>query len=92
MLELKITCWNCSGIYGNYLYARDLLKNIDILALSEHWLYYDELSFLDSLDDQFCYYASSSRLNDTTRRWKRGTRECGLTLEEQTGSKETFSE
>ena len=78
MLELKIACWNCSGIYGNYIYARDLLKNIDILALSEHWLYYDELSFLDGLDDQFCYYASSSRLNDNTRRWKRGQGGVGL--------------
>ena len=72
MIKLRIACWNCSGIYGNYFYARDLLKNTDILALSEHWLYNDELSFLDGLDDQFCYYASSSRLNDNTRRWKRG--------------------
>ena len=38
MRELRVACWNCSGIYSNYLYARDLLKNIDILALSEHWL------------------------------------------------------
>jgi hypothetical protein len=42
MIKLRIACWNCSGIYGNYFYARDLLKNTDILALSEHWLYNDE--------------------------------------------------
>lgn len=78
MIKLRIACWNCSGIYGNYFYARDLLKNTDILALSEHWLYNDELSFLDGLDDQFCYYASSSRLNDNTRRWKRGQGGVGL--------------
>jgi exonuclease III len=78
MIKLRIACWNCSGIYGNYFYARDLLKNTDILALSEHWLYNDDLSFLDGLDDQFCYYASSSRLNDNTRRWKRGQGGVGL--------------
>ena len=78
MIKLRIACWNCSGIYGNYFYARDLLKNTDILALSEHWLYNDELSFLDGLDDKFCYYASSSRLNDNTRRWKCGQGGVGL--------------
>jgi hypothetical protein len=59
MSKLMLACWSCSGIYGNYFYARNLLYN-------------DELSFLNGLDDQFCYYASSSRLNDNTRRWKRG--------------------
>ena len=72
MPKLKITCWNCSGIYSNFIYARNLLKKTDLLALSEHWLYNNELNFLDGLDDQFCYYASSSKLNDNIRRWRRG--------------------
>lgn len=67
-----MTYWNCSGIYGNYVYARELLKNTDILALSEHWLYEDELSFLDGLDSRFCSYATSSSMNDKLHRWKRG--------------------
>ena len=72
MSPLNITCWNCSGIYGNYVYARKLLKNTDILALSEHWLYEDELSFLDGLDSRFCSYATSSSMNDKLHRWKHG--------------------
>ena len=78
MSYLNFTCWNCSGIFGNYSYARKLLQNTDILALSEHWLYNDELDFLDSLDNKFSYYASSSSLNDELRRWKRGQGGVGL--------------
>lgn len=78
MTCLNVTCWNCSGIYGNYVYARNLLKSTDILAISEHWLYNDDLSFLDGLDENFCYYASSSYLNDDLRRWKRGQGGVGL--------------
>ena len=78
MSYLNCTCWNCSGIFGNYSYATKLLQTTDILALSEHWLYNDELDFLDSLDNKFSYYASSSSLNDELRRWKRGQGGVGL--------------
>ena len=44
----------------------------DILAVSEHWLYHDSVSFLDSLDENFECFARSSDLNDLNFRWKRG--------------------
>lgn len=72
MSSLSFICWNCSGIYGNFVYARDLLKATDILASSEHWLYKDELCFLNSLDSDFDVYATSSSLNSDTSRWKLG--------------------
>lgn len=72
MSSLNFKCWNCSGIYGNYAYAKNLLDTSDVLALSEHWLYEDELNFLGNLDDRFDYFASSSHLNNNLYRWKRG--------------------
>ena len=49
----SLGCWNCSGIYGSYIYAKKLLRELDIFAICEHWLYPDELIFLDSLNDDF---------------------------------------
>ena len=72
MSSLNFICWNCSGIYGNFVYARELLKDSDIFALSEHWLYKDELCFLNSLDSNFDVFATSSSLNSDSTRWKRG--------------------
>jgi hypothetical protein len=39
--NLRLTCWNCSGIFGSFTYVKNLLERSDILALSEHWLYDD---------------------------------------------------
>ena len=49
LTKIKLGCWNCGGVYGNFIYVKTLLRSLDILALSEHWLYEDELTFLDSL-------------------------------------------
>ena len=54
-----ISCWNCGGIYGNYKYAKTILNQVDIMAISEHWLYEDELSFLNELNNEFGCYAKS---------------------------------
>ena len=43
-----------------------------MLALSEHWLYKDELSFLDSLNDNFSVISCTSSDNKIKERWKRG--------------------
>jgi hypothetical protein len=56
-ITLKLGCWNCSGIYGNYIYVMTLLReSADIFAICEHWLYPDELIFLDSLNDDFRFF------------------------------------
>ena len=71
---LNITTWNwgARGIYGNFSYAKVLLKTCDVLAVTEHWLYQDELSFLETLDGNFKCHCSSSSQNDLNYRWKRG--------------------
>ena len=42
------------------------------MALSEHWLYTDELYLLENLRKDFDYHAKVSDQNDINTRWKRG--------------------
>ena len=72
MAKLNFGCWNCGGVYGNFIYVKSLLRTLDVLALSEHWLYEDELTFLDSLDVNFDVFSCSSSKNNTLERWRRG--------------------
>ena len=48
------------GINENYKYAKTILNQVDIMAMSEHWLYEDELSFLNELNNEFGCHAKSS--------------------------------
>ena len=48
------------------------MQKLDVLALSEHWLYKDELSFLDGLNDNFSVISCTSADNNIRERWKRG--------------------
>lgn len=45
--KLRITAWNCRGVKGAQAYIMELMQNSDIVALSEHQLYSNELSFLN---------------------------------------------
>ena len=54
------------------LYMHKLLESVDVLAISEHWLYADELTILDNLHNDFLYYAKISEQNNMNTRWKRG--------------------
>ena len=49
--KVNFGCWNCGGVYGNFIYVKDLLRTLDVLSISVHWLHEDELTFLDILDD-----------------------------------------
>jgi hypothetical protein len=49
-----------------------LKRQLDVLAISEHWLYADELTILDNLHNDFVYYAKTSEQNNMNTRWKRG--------------------
>ena len=69
---MNIACWNCGGIKSNFVYIKKLLESVDVLALSEHWLYEDELSFLDNLHNDFLYHAKVSERNNINTRWRRG--------------------
>ena len=70
--KFRLACWNCGGAYSSFCYLKKLLQMTDVLAVSEHWLYRDSLSFLDSLDGNFECFARSSVLNDLNFRWRRG--------------------
>ena len=84
---MNIACWNCGGIKSNFVYMQKLLESVDVLAISEHWLYHrqsrrhlldclwlyaDELTILDNLHNDFLYYAKISEQNNMNTRWKRG--------------------
>lgn len=71
-MTLNVITSNCGGIYGNLKYAKDLLKKCDVLAVTEHWLYPDDLSFLETLDGSFKCYSSSSSKNYLNYRWRMG--------------------
>ncbi len=71
---MNIACWNCGGIKSNFVYIKELLESVVVLALSEHWLYEDEQCFLDNLQLDFLYYAKVSERNYINTRWRRGQR------------------
>ena len=72
MAKLNFGCWSCGEVYENFIYVKSLLRTLDVLALSEHWLYEDELTFLDSLDINFDVFSCSSSVNNTLERLRRG--------------------
>ena len=74
--------------YGNFIYVKALLRTLDVLSLSEHWLYEDELSFLDSLDNNFDVISCSSSQNSVLERWKRGQGGIALFLKKNLKAKE----
>ena len=59
--NLNIMCWNCKGIMSAVPYLSNCLKkqNIDICALSEHWLRKCNIHFLEQIDSQYKPYSKS---------------------------------
>jgi len=55
---LKIA-WNATEIVSSAPYLSRLLKthDTDICGLSEHWLFRDNLNFMNTICDQYCTYA-----------------------------------
>ena len=53
--SLNFMCWNCRGIVSSIPYLSEVLRNndVDICALSEHWLRSYQLHILDSIDSNF---------------------------------------
>ena len=58
---LSITGYNARSLSGNKLYINELLSNSDVLCLSEHRLYENELYKLDDVNNEYesCAKASS---------------------------------
>ena len=59
MKGLNIACWNARGIMPGALYVDHLLNknDIDILGISEHWLFPHSLNFLGSINVKYDYVA-----------------------------------
>ena len=73
--KLRMTSWNITGIKYNLAFLRKYLALCDICFLQEHWLFPDNLGFLDTVDSQFITWGiSSSDINpdSITRRGKGG--------------------
>lgn len=62
--ELKITTWNVGGLKYNLQFLREHIAMWDIVCLQEHWLFPDDLGFLNGIDESFTSWGrSSSNLN-----------------------------
>lgn len=56
----------------NAPYLENILNNVDICAVQEHWLYSDSLAFLNSIHQDFCAYGRSSNDLNPYSVWRRG--------------------
>ena len=61
---LRLTAYNSRGLTAATKYICELLRESDILALSEHHLYETQLHKLQELDQNFCMYGKSSSVLD----------------------------
>ena len=57
----KLTVWNSRGLSASIPYLRTLLKACDILCLSEHWLFENNLYKLSDIALDINYVARSSK-------------------------------
>ena len=70
-VDLKLMTWNATGIMSSSSYLCDVLsgKDIDICGLAEHWLYENDLIFLDQINSSYkCHAVSDFDLKFPGRR------------------------
>ena len=77
--RLNIACWNARGIMpGSVFLSHYLTKmDIDIIGISEHWLFPQSLIFLNYIDANYEYYTKCDNdltlpLDGATRRRGKG--------------------
>ena len=58
--NIKIGCFNTCEIMSNSNYVCQLLRNLDLLAISKQWLFDFDFHKLSSFHADFSVYASSS--------------------------------
>ena len=59
--QLRVACWNARGYLSDIPYIRELLKEVDILAVSEHWLHANRLRILEGISPTHFVHAHASR-------------------------------
>lgn len=59
--KINIMCWNCKGVMSAVPYLTNCLEkyDINICALSEHWLRKCNIHFLQQIDSKYKIYAKS---------------------------------
>lgn len=64
---INIATWNATGIIYSASYLCDMLikSDVDICGVSEHWLFKQNLHFLDSINSDYVSYAVSDPDIDT---------------------------
>ena len=72
--HLRLGAFNCQGAMRSVAYISTLLESnkIDILCLSEHWLFPDSLCFLNSVSTEFCSCGVSDENLDVLDPYRRG--------------------
>lgn len=58
--KMNLITFNCKNVKRSVNCVRSLCKTVDILLLQETWLYPHDLSFLETIDQDFSYTAKSS--------------------------------
>ena len=58
--HLNIACWNSRGIMPGTVYLSEFFQSysIDVIGLSEHWLFPHSIDFLHSIDCEYEYLVS----------------------------------
>ena len=78
--KLALGCYNVKGVMRNVLYLDKLLKeqNLDICIISEHWLFEDSLSFLDSINANYLSLGVSDKSLNPLDPYRRGKGGIGI--------------
>ena len=69
--KLNILTWNASGIMSGSVYLSNILDqtDVDICGVSGHWLYNNNLYFLQSINSKYkCFAISDADLLKPSRR------------------------
>ena len=59
--QLTYSTWNATGIMSSASYLNEFLSvnNVDLIGISEHWLYRHDLHFLDCINNKYTSFAIS---------------------------------
>ena len=63
---INISCWNCRGLVTSIPYLKELMKESDVISLSEHWLQPNRLCILNEISDDFNVISRSSKYADSS--------------------------
>ena len=62
--KIKIACWNGRGYLSAIPYITKLISEVDVLAISEHWLHGNRLNVLNDISDSHDVFTRSSNASE----------------------------